>query len=162
MLTAEKLREILSYDPERGTFVRLSSPAKWRVGQAAGSIRPSGRMAININGKLHSAHRLAWLYVFGKWPTLHVDHINGNPLDNRLSNLREATVSQNIANSKLNRANKTGLKGVSFDKRKCLYRACIMKGGKQRFLGYFKGALDAHAAYLVAAKEMFGEFARAS
>lgn len=153
MLT--QLCERLNYHPDTGVFTWV------RSGKVAGSLRPSGYIAINLNKKLYQAHRLAWLYVYGSWPKTHIDHINCDRQDNRIVNLRDATPSQNIANSRLSAANKTGFKGVSFDKRKGLFRAVLGKNGRQIFLGYFTKPDEAHKAYVKAAQTEHGEFARA-
>lgn len=154
-LTATELRNRLRYEPAIGKFF-------WRnTGKEAGSLRKqTGYITINIDKRWFQAHRLAWLYVHGKWPAKHIDHINGERADNRSCNLREATVSQNIANSKLSKANTVGLKGVSFDKEKKLFRSYIVKDGRQRHLGYFSQPQAAHEAYVKAANDNFGEFAR--
>ena len=163
-LTAEELRKILFYNPATGFFVwRQRPPQKGfrnsyvgsRAGQSQGRYR-----AISINGRFYKEHRLAWLYVNGEWSTLDVDHINGDSFDNRISNLRPATKSQNIANRRLNKSSKTGLKGVSFFKRDKVYIAQIMKDGKSIYLGRHKTAEEAHLAYCEAATRLFGEFAR--
>lgn len=88
-----------------------------------------------------------------------VDHANGNGLDNRRSNLREATHAQNSANSRLSRRSTSGLKGVTWYKRTSRWRAHITVGQQQRHLGYFDEAIEAAKAYDTAALEAFGEFA---
>ena len=93
---------------------------------------------------------------------LHVDHIDCDPLNNRRSNLRLATNSQNQWNSKRYRNNTSGFKGVSFHKNNNKWAANIQHNGKQRHLGNFDSPEEAHAAYCKAAEEFFGEFARAA
>jgi hypothetical protein len=88
-----------------------------------------------------------------------VDHRNGDGLDNRRSNLREATPAQNSANSRLSRRSSTGLKGVTWYKRCSRWRAHITVDQKQRHLGYFDDPIEAAKAYDVAAIEAFGDFA---
>lgn len=89
-----------------------------------------------------------------------VDHANGNKLDNRKANLRIATVSQNGANSKTRICSETGFKGVVFNKKRRKFQAWITLNRRKKYLGQFSTPQEAHAAYSVAAKETFGEFAR--
>lgn len=93
-------------------------------------------------------------------PAMTVDHINHNPLDNRRSNLRIATRSQNQMNRGKQSNNTTGYKGVSLFKRTGKYRAYIMVQGKETHLGYFTTAEEASAAYQAKLGEFHGEFAR--
>lgn len=156
-ITADELRSRVKYDHESGKFHWLNT------GKEAGSLRKqAGYVTLNIDKRWFQAHRLAWLYVHGKWPDGIIDHINGERADNRLCNLRDANLSQNTANSRLSKANTVGLKGVSFDKKKKKYRASIVKDGKQKFLGYFTDPKEAHQSYVAAANDNFGEFARSA
>ncbi len=89
-----------------------------------------------------------------------VDHINGDPTDNRRSNLRICTVSQNLMNRGANSNSKSGFKGVSPCHSNGRWRATInIAGSKQKHLGYFDTPEEAHAAYVEAAKQFHGEFA---
>ena len=90
----------------------------------------------------------------------HIDHINGNKLDNRRSNLRHVNNQQNHWNREKSKSNTSGYKGVSFDKSRGKYEASIMKDGRKRFLGYFNDPKDAAVAYDNAAFFYFGEYAR--
>jgi hypothetical protein len=163
-LTLERLKELLSYNRRTGAW-------RWRVKRngirddgIAGTVR-DGYVYIMIDGKFHCAHVLAWFYVTGEWPPNQVDHRNTNRSDNRWRNLRAATPSQNRANGRVNRDNKSGIKGVSKITLKdgsFSYRAQIVARGKWRGLGCFKTPDEAAAAYLAAAKLHFGEFARGS
>ena len=91
----------------------------------------------------------------------HVDHINGDKLDNRKSNLRICTAQQNGANSRIGKNNTSGYKGVTWNKRRKLWQAQIMVARKNINLGVFSDPKEAHAAYVSAANDNFGEFARA-
>ena len=150
-ITQERLKELLSYDPLTGVFL-------WRVKRKPVSQKPYSQ--VWIDGRYYLLHRLAWLFVYGEIPSLFVDHINGNPSDHRISNLRIATNAQNQANQKLRKDSSTGLKGVRVSAGK--YRASIVQNSKKIHLGYFDSAEDAHAAYCKAASELFGQFARAA
>ena len=105
-------------------------------------------------------HRLAWLYMTGKWPVAQIDHINMVKNDNRWSNLREATKAQNKANSP--GRSTCGFKGVYVVKKRgtIKYRAQLRSAGKLHDLGYYRTPEEANAAYAVAAERMHGEFAR--
>ena len=174
-ITADALRAALHFEPETGVFTwrgNADRSRSWNTRYAstrAGgewTVPKTGRRywRVKIGDRLYLAHRLAWLYVHGEWPGqgLDIDHINGDGLDNRIANLRLATRSQNIANSKAHRDNATGFKGVSFNREKQKFEAYIYHDGRQRSLGYHDTAEEAHAAYCHAAREVFGEFARSS
>lgn len=160
-LPAEELRRLLGYDPETGIFIRLVRTANTiRVGDIAGYVNKAGYRLISVNGAEHNASRLAWFYMTGEWPQRQVDHKNRNKSDNRWANLRIASASQNIANSGLHSKNKVGLKGVS--RRKTgQYEAGICVNYRQIHLGLFNCPAAAHFAYVIAAEQNFGEFARA-
>ena len=161
MVTLEHLREILSYEPSTGLFHWLQRTSRnTRAGQQAGCFDPAGYALIRIGGRNYLGHRLAWFYVHGRWPTAQIDHVNLVKSDNRLSNLREATASQNSGNKRALRNNKCGLKGVRFDPNRKKWRATLYTQGKPRHLGMFLTKEDAHHAYWRAAEASFGEFAR--
>lgn len=160
-LTAEKLRETLSYDPETGEFtwmVRLSS--RRMPGQSAGTPCKNGYKHISVLGRMYYAHRLAWFYVHGEWPPECIDHINGKRSDNRIANLRLATVSQNNANSKLPCSNTSGFKGVVWLPKNRKWRAQIKRHRKMFHLGCFDSKEAAAAAYRAAAVGYHGDFVR--
>jgi hypothetical protein len=125
-----------------------------------GGLTPKGYWKIGVDGHRYHAHCLAWLYMTGEWCELDIDHRNGDRADNRWSNLREATRTQNNGNGKRPRNNSTGFKGVHFFKQTGRYQAGITVDGRRQHLGYFSDPEDAHAAYLNAAEKYFGEFAR--
>lgn len=164
-LKRERLLELLSYEPETGIFRWLESRGRVSVGQIAGSLKDtpdSGYILIRIDGETYRAHRLAWLYVNDKWPPNDIDHINGIRHDNRFCNLREATRSENLANSRLRSCSTSGLKGAYWEKRRLCWYSNITFMMKNEFLGYFSTAEEAHAAYVKKAKELRGAFARAA
>lgn len=157
-LTPARLRELLFYDPETGAFSWRRSRQGVRADLAAGRVNSRGYAQIGIDLRRYAAHRLAWLYVHGRWPDNDLDHINGDRADNRISNLREATEAENTWNRKTPRNNRTGLKGVYKATAK-RWRAQIKVAGERIVLGHFDSPEDAHAAYCVAAMKHFGEFA---
>ncbi len=161
MITAEELRNVLSYDPETGVFVWLVRSGRCGAGSVAGSIkkrRSSAHVRIHVFGTQYYAHRLAWLYMTGKWPELKIDHVNNDGTDNRFINLRLATSSQNGGNSRKPNTNTSGIKGVRFEDGK--WRAQLCVEGMRLHIGLFNCPTAAHIAYCKAAKEYFGEFAR--
>ena len=162
-LTAERLRELLSYDPETGVFTWVARPAQYILaGAVAGGVNNEGYWMIKIDGRTYSGHRLAWLWVKGEWPSSDIDHKNLDKSDNRFSELRLATESQNLANSKVRKDNTTGLKRVGWHKRDRVWYSNIQINGKQKYLGSFKCPAAAYFAYIIAADNAFGEFARVS
>lgn len=162
MLTLEFLKNILSYDPLTGIFrwKRRSTKysARVNIGSIAGSIHNSGHREISIKSKLYKAHRLAWFYIYGVWPRSWIDHKNGIRDDNRIENLRECTPSQNSCNSRGWAKRKSPYKGVYPQKKR--WQAAIRKDRKLIYLGSFETPWEAHKAYIKAAKELSGEFAR--
>jgi hypothetical protein len=156
-----RLRELLEYDSATGEFrwrQRVSRPI--RVGDIAGTLEINGYRKITIEGRQYRAHHLAWFYITGEWRAGLIDHRDGNRSNNRWDNLRRATQSQNCANRRLARNNRCGFKGVTGDE-SGRWRAGIHKDGRRYHLGVFATAEDAHAAYVAAARALFGEFARA-
>lgn len=161
-LTAERLREVLSYDPLTGEFRRrVATCNAVRVGEIAGAAAGRGYLTINIDGAKCYAHRLAVLYMTGKFPKSRTDHIDQNTANNAWANLRHANASSNAANSRLRRNNTSGFKGVHWAAQKRKWCAQIRLDGRKTKLGYFDIAEEAHAAYMTAAIGHFGEFASA-
>lgn len=161
ILTAERLRALLHYDPETGIFTRRVSLKGVNAGEVAGCLhQASGYIYIGVDGGKYRAHRLAWLYMAGEWP-VEVDHKNRKRADNRWPNLREATRSQNNANGNLRVDNTSGQKGVNWVRRANSWRAYVTIGGQQKHLGYFKDFNSAVEARKSAAEHHFGEFAAA-
>jgi len=160
MLTQAELQEALSYDPETGLFKWKYRPGKnGRIfdGMVAGAQNDSARVQIRIKGRMYKAHRLAWLYVYGYMPdgNTQIDHINGVPSDNRISNLRIATASQNLQNTGLFAHNKTGYRGVSIHKQTGKYRARIKLNQQEKSLGLFDTPEAAYSARRAAELAMF-------
>lgn len=163
-LTADRLKELLHYDPVTGVFIRKMTTNNngAMIGDLAGSVDKDGYLRIGIDGFGYPAHRLAWLYMTGSFPEGDVDHENGRRTDNRFKNLRAASRNQNNMNQKRRADNRTGFKGVGLHS-SGLYRARIkIPGKKARTIGYFKTPIEAHEAYIAAANQHFQHFARAS
>lgn len=140
-LSLERLYEVLSYDADTGRFA-------WRVKHAhshliAGTNDYYGYRVIRIDGVLYKAHRLAWLYTYGEWPTKGLDHKNQVKDDNRIANLREATQSENMHNVPLRAGNKSGVSGVVWRSDRNKWNARIKVGYKTFNLGLYTDMADA-------------------
>jgi hypothetical protein len=163
------LKEWFDYDPDTGIFVWKKvhfSNAKL-LGKAAGTRRKkTGYIFIGVPGFGQlGAHRLAWIYVYGLTiGGAEVDHMDTDPSNNAIWNLRLATSSEQKQNKKVQSNNRSGLKGAYYHacRKGKKWRSQIKVGNRLIFLGYFDTAIEAHEAYAVAAVEHFGEFARAS
>lgn len=160
-ITHAQLLEIFYYDPDTGIFTWKVKPNNLvEAGTSAGTNLKGDYARINIKRKSYPRSRLAWFYITGKWPQGLIDHINRDRRDDRFCNLREASVSQNNANSKPRRTSSTGFKGVRASSSGRRYYAQIKAFGKAEYLGAFDTAEAAHAAYMKAAASHFGQFAR--
>lgn len=154
----EELKELIEYNPETGIFTWKKSGYKKIAGQLAGSYNRN-YLVLKLNYKRYQAHRLAWLYVYGEMPDGLIDHINGDPSDNRISNLRLANHEQNGYNSKLHKTNTSGIKGVSWCGSRNKWLVQLSVNGKTKNIGRFD---DLEFAELVAheARDKFhGKFA---
>ena len=155
ILTQARLRELLYYDPDTGIFTGKTKRGRFRAGTAMCTLGVNGRIQLHIDHKKHFAHRLAWLYVEGVWPSHEIDHINGVPTDNRISNLREATTKQNGENRGKQSNNTSGYKGVTWSNKSQKWQAQICHNGIRKYLGVFVDPKAAHEAYLAVAGELF-------
>ncbi len=171
-LTAERVRELLDYDPTTGLFVwrpRLIRPGSlggydrgWNTRWActvAGTIDKDGYVCICVDYEIYAAHLLAWLYVYSEWPPADIDHANRNPSDNRMENLRLCNQSQNNTNGSMRKDNTSGARGVDWQKRDQKWRARLFIGKKEVTVGYFDSREKAVAARRDAALVHYGEFA---
>lgn len=160
MITHEELKMRFNYDPDTGHFTRLvQGNGKW-AGQIAGCTMRNGYVKIEINKHPYLAHRLAWFYVHKEWPKTNIDHVNRDPSDNRISNLRLATASQNGCNRKGKAGSRSGVKGVHWQPQARRWRSAIAINGQSKHLGYFDTIDEARAAYADAAFRLHGVFAR--
>ena len=157
------LREILDYDAASGLlYWRVRFPrSKNQIGDIAGCVATDGYIVVGLNGRYYKGHRLAWLHVYGEWPDRTLDHINGNRSDNRISNLRLATKSENCRNAKISIKNKSGFKGVHWNKATKKWRATCKVGDRPTYLGSFATAEEAAIAYKEFASKHHGEFFKA-
>ncbi|MEX3840294.1 HNH endonuclease [Paraburkholderia sp. BR10882] len=156
-LTQEKLRSFLHYDPTTGVFTHLTKTSRREAGDEAGTLNKRGYRVICIEAEAYYAHRLAFLYMVGRFPNEVADHINGIKDDNRWCNLREATQSQNIINQPLRKDNKTGYKCVR--PRGKRFTAQITVNKKRIPLGIYDTAEEAGRVAQAARLHYYGEFA---
>jgi hypothetical protein len=153
--------EVLRYDKRTGQlFWKKRRGGKALAGVRAGCLTPNGYRVIAIKNKLYTAHKLTWLVVNGCWPG-EIDHKNGRRDDNRITNLRECTRSQNLGNKKYYGNPSSRFKGVYFHKGAGRWMARITVNYKEIYLGLFNTQKEGHDAYCAAARKYFGEFARA-
>lgn len=154
----------LAYDAS-GVFVwRRPMSNRVRPGDITGAAKTMVRgykycALVNVNRRQYLASHLVWFYHNAKWPVAEIDHIDGDPWNNRIENLREANRTQQCQNRKMNGKRKKGVVSSQSGKTFC---ARIWVGGKSVYLGNFRSEDEAHAAYCAAARDNFGEFARLS
>jgi hypothetical protein len=166
MITPDRLRELIHYDPETGIFMwrkRANDFGGWnkkfahtQAGRAMKRRIPYRQ--IRVDNKQYYAHRLAFLYMTGEWPIEYVDHIDGDGLNNRWNNLRAATNQQNQFNSGKSATNTSGYKGVCWDKNTKKWQAQIRINKKSKYLGQYATPEEASAAYQCVSRLYHGEF----
>ena len=159
-LTRKRLKLLLSYSEQVGVFEWRPGRRKVNGGDMAGFVTEGGYLHLCVDGERYQAHRLVWLYMTGEWPEQEIDHIDGDKLNNVFSNLRLCTRAQNSWNSKRPISNRSGVKGVSWDKRSGRWVAHVKCNGKQHFLGGFSSIEQAAAVVTAKRAELHGEFAR--
>ena len=161
------LRDILDYNHESGALTwkasdkRSDSWNKRYAGVAAlQSIEPTGYLRGTIGGSQYKAHVICWGIYYGRYPSLEIDHINGNKSDNRIENLRSASRSENQINIGIRLNNTSGYKGASWKSRNGKWQSQIQLNGKTKYLGLYNTAEEAGAAYDNASRKYHGEFGR--
>jgi HNH endonuclease/AP2 domain len=160
-LTRARLRELLHYDPKTGRFRWRKRLRNGRRSPSAGCASEQGYRYIKIDRRGYREHQLAWFYMTGRWGRPTIDHRDRDATNNRWNNLRRATASQNAANRRRPRRNTSGYKGVCLCRQSGKWRAFIGRNGRVIYLGKFATPQAAHAAYVAAARKVYGEFARA-
>jgi hypothetical protein len=170
-LTAEIARELLTYNPDTGKLYWKERSEKkyyknYKISMKKWNLRWAGKEAFTTinyreNGKINGlhggffnkdfrAHRIAWLIYYGEWPKNQIDHINQDPTDNRIENLRDVTQLENLKNQALRSNNKSGYIGVHFEKSKQKYRARVQINNNRKHIGYYNTIEEAVAARAVA------------
>ena len=159
--TIKRLRDLIDYDPKTGIMRwKVCKASRINIGDIITGKMKLGHLRVGIDGQRYLAHRIAWFHYYGKWPTKHIDHIDNNPENNAINNLRECTPAQNLWNRPAQCNSLLSLKGVSFDTRRGTWFARIMVEGKLHWLSSYNSPELAHAGYIKAAKKLHGEFAR--
>lgn len=148
-LTAERLRELLHYDPETGVFTWATKRRGSNLGAVAGNTsHKGGYRTISVDNRRYTAHRLVWLYVYGEFPSDEIDHIDRNPDNNALANLRACTRRENAYNTVRQPGATSDYRGVTWDKARRKWAAKIrMPDGTRRQLGRFDSEAEAAHAY---------------
>lgn len=152
-LEAARVRELLDYDPQSGKLTWRVCRGLVRAGQTASGALNDGYQRIKVDGRVYRVHRVIWLHVYGAWPHGPIDHRDGDRSNNSLANLRLCSVAQNNQNVNAARG-QSGLLGASFHKASGRWYSRICVDGKERSLGLFDTAREAHAAYVAAKTEL--------
>lgn len=146
-LTAARISELVDYNPKTGQFTHKPKPA--------GHIKDGGYIELCLDAKKVSAHHAAWFLFYGKWPDGIIDHINGNPSDNRIENLRDTNHRVNAENQRrAKKTNQAKMLGVSWHNQNAKWQAEIFTNGKKKYLGLFLTPEEAHAVYLDAKRRL--------
>lgn len=152
LITRDELKKLFKYNPDTGELIRLvSTNNRNKIGDSAGCTRSDSYRVIRINKIQYLEHRIIWMYMYGKFPENAIDHIDGNPSNNKILNLREATNTQNSRSRNVRKA-KSGYRGIA-----------ISKGGKfqvtvaGKYLGTFLTSDEANLVAEKYAKNIFGE-----
>lgn len=171
MLTASDVRDLLEYNSETGKLVwkerrgLIGKRSAWNARYAGTETCVTdnkGYICVQIYKKKYRGHRIAWLHHYGAWPTLDIDHINGNKTDNRIDNLREATVAQNGHNVGLTSRNSSGARGVFWHACAKKWQSGICINGQEIYLGLFTDFDEAVRVRRNAEIKYYGEFSRAA
>ena len=153
MLTQERVKELFNYNSATGIFTRRINIGNTKIGDIPGSPDKDGYIDMCIDRRKYKAHRLAWLYCFGKFPNGVIDHINRIKTDNRIENLRDVTISENCKNLPKPSTNTSGHLGVTWCKGK--WQASIHINKKYIHLGRFSN-IEKAAKARKAAEQLHG------
>ena len=155
LLTAERARQLLVYEPDTGLLRWREKRGKVMAGDLAGCPK-DGYLVVRVDDRLYRVHRIAWLMVHGEWPAAEVDHIDGNRSNNRIGNLRECKdgVVNQHNESRLRRNNRSGYSGVSWSKAMGKWEAALKVDYKRIVVGYFSDPAVAHVARSKAKADM--------
>lgn len=159
ILPPERLRQLLEYDeitgklfwlerdgetwPESTASIRRAWNARYALEEAFYGIDGAGYHQGAVFGRYYKAHRVAWAIHHGEWPAHEIDHVNGDPRDNRIANLRSVSHYENLRNCRRSKRNTSGVTGVSWNRVHGKWQACIRINGKTKGLGTFQRFEDA-------------------
>ena len=161
MITQSELHALFYYNRETGNFIWKVSRGKrsqLKVGTIAGYTNKNGYKFIRLNKKLYRSHRLAWLYTYGEFPENEIDHIDGNPSNNAISNLRLCNSSQNKFNTKKRKDNTSGIKGVHWYKKYGKWQVNLNFNKTRKSLGYFSDLFEACCVITSTRNKLHKEF----
>ncbi len=159
MITQDYLKSQLHFNPETGIFTWINARKKVKINTVAGCLhKKTNYYYICLDLKKYKLHRLAWFYMYGEWPSV-IDHIDGNSLNNKISNLRKCTFQQNMLNQKLRKDNTTGVKGIRFCKHG-KWRVLITENNIKHHVGYFDDFFEACCAAYSNRIRLHKQFAR--
>lgn len=154
-ISYEEASRVLAYETGTGFLIRkINTGRMHKAGVIVGSADFRG-ISVTIGKKRYKAHRIAWLLFYKTWPTMIIDHIDGDPTNNKIENLRQATSSQNSRNARIGKANKTDCIGVVYNKKDRTHRALINNNaGEQIYLG--SGSIEKCTRLRKAAEKEYG------
>ena len=155
-------KEILQqffYYKEGKLYNKITRNSRSQIDQESGNVSSYGYRLVMLDKKAYRVHRLIFMMHYGYMPK-EIDHIDGNTLNNRIENLRECSSSENKYNTKLRSDNKSGIKGVCWNKRANSWQAYLNSNGKRTYIGYFKDIQKAKNAVKSYRIEQHNEFAR--
>lgn len=159
-MTYEEANELLDYNPKTGALTWKNRMGRWGripAGSLATATDSKGYLYVHIGPKNYRAHRVAWLLHYKEWPSKDLDHINRNRTDNRITNLREATRSEQLQNQKKRSDNTTGVTGVSMTINGT-YATSVWVKGKKHYVGTFKTMEEAVRKYTEKKRELHSFF----
>lgn len=139
----ERITELFNYDKTTGIVTRKTNRGQCKAGSIVGTKHISGYLAARVDGNIYLLHRLIWCIVHGSWPECYIDHIDGDRRNNVISNLREATHTENTQNAKIRDDNTSGIKGVHYSIRLNKWVARVQTENKRVHLGAFNTLEDA-------------------
>lgn len=148
-MSLEELKEILNYDPVTGVVswkVTMGNRGQYKAGTPCSNKDAYGYGRVKLKGIAYKLHRIAWGFVYGYLPTKHIDHIDGNPSNNIINNLREVSCRDNCLNRKIHR--KGHITGTTLSSKSDKWQAQISIRGKRIYIGYFDTQQEAHEAYV--------------
>jgi len=157
-ITRDMIEQAYTYDPKTGAFTRNFSEGGEKAGAQAGCVNTQGYISLGYRKKHLLAHRVAYLFMEGKWPEKEVDHIDGDRKNNKWANLREATGSENGFNTRLRKDNKTGVKGIRIYNNGTQYVSYIRAHHKTHYIGCYRDLKAAEKATREARQELHREF----
>jgi hypothetical protein len=157
-MTQEEAHQLWRYDQGK-LYWRIAANRRLKIGDEAGCVHGNGYREVGIRGKVYGIHRVVFLMFHGYIPK-QVDHIDGNPLNNNVENLRAANSSVNGFNRKINVSSSSGVKNVSRCSVRNKWTVAIMRDGKSHFYGAFDSLSDAAAIAAQARLQLHGDFAR--